>query len=207
MAITKQIWLILCLLALASASAQVPVLRVVDGDTIRVLIDGVSTPIRLIGVDTPETVHPWLPTQPYGPEATVYAKNLLTGQSVTLEYDVRKYDRYGRELAYVWLKDGRQVNLLMAQAGLARTLTTPPNVRYAHLYRAATLGAQTTGKGLWADYPITFVDRNCRDFTTQEEAQAFFLGAQTEARRDPHRLDYNRNGVACDRLKKGNNAN
>jgi endonuclease YncB( thermonuclease family) len=176
------------------------VLSVTDGDTIRVEIDGESVPIRLIGIDTPETVHPRIPIQPYGPEASAYLKALLPpGDSVQLELDVQARDRYGRLLAYVYTEDGRQANLLMAQAGLARVLTIPPNVRYVDLYQAAAAGAQSVSKGLWADYGITFVDKDCRDFRTWQEAQAFFGGAGPG---DLHRLDRNKNNVACDRLRK-----
>jgi endonuclease YncB( thermonuclease family) len=192
--------LFFCLFAQAQPLGPYPVLRVTDGDTIRVEIDGESIPVRLIGIDTPETVHPRIPVQPYGPEASAYLKALLPpGDSVRLELDVQARDRYGRLLAYVYTEDGRQANLLMVQAGLARVYTIPPNVRYVNLYQAAAAGAQSVSKGLWADYSIAFVDRDCRDFRTWQEAQAFFGGAGP---RDRHDLDRNKNGVACDRLRK-----
>jgi endonuclease YncB( thermonuclease family) len=192
--------LFFCLFAQAQPLGPYTVHRVVDGDTVRLIIDGTSESIRLIGIDTPETVHPRIPVQPYGPEASAYLKALLPpGDLVRLELDVQARDRYGRLLGYVYTEDGRQVNLLIVQAGLARVLTIPPNVRYVDLYQAAAAGAQSVSKGLWADYGISFVDRDCRDFRTWQEAQAFFGGAGPG---DLHRLDRNKNNVACDRLRK-----
>src|SRR5262249_9114156 len=72
------------------------VVRVIDGDTIVVKIEGKDTRVRLIGVDTPETVHPNKPVEYYGKEASAFTKKLLEGQRVTLEYDRQKTDRYKR---------------------------------------------------------------------------------------------------------------
>lgn len=196
----KKLLATLLLLSGFALADHYPVERVIDGDTIRVTVDGVSVPVRLIGADSPETVHPRIPVQPYGPEASAYLKALLLpGDEVRLELDVQARDRYGRLLAYVYSEDGRQANLLMIQAGLARVYTIPPNVRYAALYQAAAAGAQSISKGLWADYGIAFTDHDCKDFRTWQEAQAFFGGAGSG---DRHGLDRNRNNVACDRLRK-----
>src|SRR5688572_18099377 len=78
------------------------VLRVIDGDTIEIEQDGKPVKVRLIGVDTPETVHPSKPVEEYGREASKFTTNLLKGESVFLEFDKDKADRYGRLLAYVY---------------------------------------------------------------------------------------------------------
>lgn len=191
-----------CLLTPAFSQALGPyrVLSVTDGDSLRIEIDGQSVPVRLTGIDTPETRHPYKPVQPYGPEASAFTKSILVpGDDIHLELDVRVKDRYGRILAFVYTESGQQANLLIVQAGLARVLTIPPNVRYSELYKLAAEGAQSVSKGLWADYPIPFVDRDCKDFTSQLEAQVFAGGAGP---RDRHGLDKNRNGIACERLGK-----
>jgi micrococcal nuclease len=193
----KRLFLTLLLLSGFALADHYPVEKVTDGDTIRVTVDGVSESVRLIGIDTPETVHPRLPVQPYGPEATAFVRETLGDGLVALELDLVPRDRYGRLLAYVYLEDGRQLNLLVVQEGLATTLTIPPNVRDADLYRAAVAGARSVHKGMWANWPEPFEDRNCSDFPTQDQAQAFFGGAQPG---DPHKLDRNGNGVACDAL-------
>jgi micrococcal nuclease len=85
------------------------VLKVVDGDTIHVSVDGKKLKIRMIGLDTPETVDPRKPVQCFGREASAQAKTLLGGQQVYLETDPSQdtVDRYGRTLAYVWTESGR----------------------------------------------------------------------------------------------------
>jgi endonuclease YncB( thermonuclease family) len=79
------------------------VLRVVDGDTIEVQLNGQATKVRYIGMNTPETVAPGRPVECYGPEASAANKALVAGQTVTLEKDVSETDQYGRLLRYVWV--------------------------------------------------------------------------------------------------------
>jgi micrococcal nuclease len=196
----KRLFLTLLLLSGFALADYYPVDRVVDGDTIRVIIAGESVPVRLLGIDTPETVHPRLPVQPFGPEATAFVREVTTGQTVVLEADITDRDRYRRLLRDVYLEDGRHLNLLVVQEGLATTLTVPPNVAYTDVLRAALAGARSVHKGMWHDWPEPFADRNCSDFPTQDQAQAFFGGAQPG---DPHKLDRNGNGVACDVLTHG----
>ena len=78
--------------------------RVVDGDTVIVRAGGGALRVRLLGIDTPETVDPDRPVGCFGPEASAYTKHLLTGRSVSLVYDRELHDRYGRLLAYVYLR-------------------------------------------------------------------------------------------------------
>lgn len=95
------------------------VVRVVDGDTVDVKVDGEIQRIRLLNIDTPETVDPSQPEECLGAEATAYTKTLLKpGQKVDLVYDVDRTDRYGRTLAHVILENGHAVSDLIARQGL-----------------------------------------------------------------------------------------
>lgn len=145
---------------------------VVDGDTIRVLINGRSESVRLIGIDTPETKDPNRTLQPFGPEASAFTTRLLAGKRVWLERDVQERDRYDRLLAYVyyedpdgsWTANGRrfaQANLRIALSGLADLLTIPPDVQYAELYLYAVRTAREAGRGMWGA-PVP------RDSTTRD---------------------------------------
>lgn len=122
--------------------------RVVDGDTLK-LTD--TTRVRLIGVDTPETVDPRKPVQCFGKEASAYVAGLLpAGTPVRLVYDVQRLDRYGRTLAYVYrLPDGLFVNAQLAAEGYASPLTIPPDVAHADLFAGLAAAAREARKGLW----------------------------------------------------------
>ncbi|QLK86249.1 thermonuclease family protein [Staphylococcus sp. 17KM0847] len=123
--------------------------RVIDGDTIIVSKPGQEDErVRLIGVDTPETVKPNTPVQPYGKAASNYTKKHLTHQQVTLEYDREKTDRYGRTLAYVWLGDD-MFNVMLAKEGLARAKFYPPNDKYRILIEQAQKEAQKKQLNIW----------------------------------------------------------
>jgi micrococcal nuclease len=113
--------------------ATVTVTRVVDGDTIDISpsVEGRSR-VRLIGMDTPE-VH--FGTQPYGPEASAFAKQVLSGKELRLELDVQKIDPYGRLLAYVYLPEEQMFNETLLEEGYAQVATFPPNVKYQGLTR------------------------------------------------------------------------
>ncbi len=126
----------------------VNVVKVVDGDTIKVTIDGKEENVRLIGVDTPETVHPSKPVQPYDPEASAYTKSRLEGQTVRLEFDVQERDQYGRLLAYVWLND-EMINKTLVAEGYAMVATFPPNIRYVDDFTKLQTQARDAKKGLW----------------------------------------------------------
>jgi micrococcal nuclease len=130
------------------ASATVYVSRVVDGDTVEVELDGVEEDVRYIGVDTPETVKPDTPVQCFGPQASSFNHHLVEGERVRLVFGVERRDVYGRLLAYVYL-DGRFVNAELVRRGLARTLTIPPNDRFAGRLKRLELAAARTGRGLW----------------------------------------------------------
>jgi len=107
--------------------------------------------VRLLGIDTPETVDPRKPVQCYGPQASAFAKHLETGRTVTLAYDRELHDRYGRFLAYVWLTGARPlfVNAVLVQRGYARTYPFPPNTAHAALFADLERSAAVAGRGLW----------------------------------------------------------
>jgi micrococcal nuclease len=132
------------------ASADALVTRVVDGDTVEARIGGEVEDVRLIGVDTPETVKPGTPVQCFGPRASHFTKQQLEGRRVRLAFGVERRDVYGRLLAYVYLPQrGRFFNPLLVRRGLARTLTIPPNDRFAGRFRRLELGAARARRGLW----------------------------------------------------------
>jgi endonuclease YncB( thermonuclease family) len=124
--------------------------RVVDGDTFVATVNGRRERVRVIGVDTPESVDPNRPDEPFGEEASDFAKHYLNGETVRMAGDVEPRDRYGRMLAYVWLADGTFWNALLAAEGYAQQLTIPPNVTYADLFRRLVSEARRENRGLWA---------------------------------------------------------
>lgn len=134
------------------AAGPYTVLRVVDGDTLHVSIDGRDTTLRLIGMDTPEVVDPRKPVQCFGRQASTEAHKLLDGQRVRLTYDPSqgRVDKYGRTLAYVWLPDGRLYEQVMVRGGWAHEYTYDAVYRYQARLRAAETYARTHGKGLWS---------------------------------------------------------
>jgi micrococcal nuclease len=134
------------------AAAQAFVVRVVDGDTIEARIGDRVEDVRYIGVDTPETVKPDTPVQCFGPRASAFNHRLVEQRRVRLVFGVERRDVYGRLLAYVYL--GRQlVNASLVRRGLARSLTIPPNDRFAPLFRRLEMQAARAGRGLWGACP------------------------------------------------------
>ena len=131
--------------------------RVVDGDTIRVMVDGVEERVRYIGIDTPElnTSSPATP-DPYAEAATEANARLLAGGRLVLEKDVSERDQYGRLLRNVWLeRDGGWtfVNLALVADGYALVSTYPPDVKYVEVLLAAQRAAREDERGLWAGSP------------------------------------------------------
>jgi micrococcal nuclease len=128
------------------------VIRAIDGDTIEARFDGHAEDVRYIGVDTPETVKPDTPVQCFGPRASAFNHRLVEGRRVRLVFGVERRDIYGRLLAYVYL--GRRfVNASLIRRGLARSLTIPPNDRFAPLFTGLELRAARAGRGLWGACP------------------------------------------------------
>jgi micrococcal nuclease len=130
------------------ATATVVVSRVVDGDTVEVRLGGETEDVRYIGVDTPETVKPGAPVDCFGPQASAFNHRLVESRRVRLVLGEERRDVYGRLLAYVYLGD-RFVNAELVRRGLARTLTIPPNDRYAERFERLEIAASRAGRGLW----------------------------------------------------------
>lgn len=128
---------------------EVEVTRVIDGDTFECVINGKTQKVRLIGVDTPESVHPDKnKNTEEGKKASDYTKEKLQGKKVGLEYDVQKNDKYGRILAYVW-NESKMYNLELLEKGYAKVMTIPPNIKYSELFLEKQKIAQETNQGFW----------------------------------------------------------
>ncbi len=127
------------------------VTRVVDGDTIDVRFrDGHRERVRILGANTPETRDPRKPVECFGPEASAYThRRLPPGERVQLETDVEQRDRYGRLLAYVYVRGVRFDDELL-RLGYARLLVIPPNGEYARALVEAETDARHARRGLWA---------------------------------------------------------
>lgn len=192
---------------------------VTDGDTIRVA-GGVR--VRLIGIDTPETVDPRTSVQCYGPEASARMKATLpAGTAVRLVYDVERLDRYGRTLAYVYRSsDGEFVNAAMVRDGYASAYTVPPNVAHADEFVALQREARDADRGLWGACPVDAppptqalvapppapagkCDPSYPDVCIAPAPPDLDCGDISYRRfrvvgSDPHRFDADRDGVGCE---------
>lgn len=131
------------------------VVRVVDGDTVVLDVGGHDETVRLLGIDTPETVKPNAPVECFGPEASDRLKELIPpGSEVRVERDAEIRDRYGRLLLFVFrLSDRRLVNRLMIDGGFARALTIAPNRARAGELSDAARVARSERRGLWGHCP------------------------------------------------------
>jgi micrococcal nuclease len=175
--------------ARASAPAGVPqraqratVVRYVDGDTIHLeggrgasyLRSGADTSVRLLEIDTPESVDPNEPLQCYAKRASEALQSLLpVGSTVWTLADRELLDQYGRTLLYLWNADGEFVNLAMVRSGHAKAVLYPPNDRYISLMRRAQAQAEADGRGLWGacDYfgePARLIGRPITSAPTAE---------------------------------------
>ncbi len=127
------------------------VTKVSDGDTFWVTHpSGKVEKIRLIGINSPESRKNGNKNVEYfGKEASAYAKQLLLNKRVKLEFDVQKYDRYKRTLAYAYLESGTMINALLVRDGYARVATYPPNVKYQELFQKLEREARSARRGLW----------------------------------------------------------
>lgn len=119
--------------------------RVVDGDTI--IVEGVGR-VRLIGVNTPESVDPRRPVEDFAKEAAAFTRRLAEGKRVRLDYDSARTDRYDRTLAYVFLEDGTFLNAEIIRQGYGFAYTAFP-FRYLNEFRNLEREARENGRGLW----------------------------------------------------------
>ncbi|MBU1683424.1 lamin tail domain-containing protein [Patescibacteria group bacterium] len=128
------------------------VIRVVDGDTFVMDFMGKQMKVRMIGVDTPETVHPFKPIEFYGRQASDYLKNLLTGKSISLKFDYQKMDKYGRLLAYIYLDD-LFVNAEIVKQGYGYAYTRFP-FKYLDDFVGYEEEAKENKVGIWENLKV-----------------------------------------------------
>lgn len=180
--------------------------KIIDGDTF-VLESGQI--VRLVGIDAPEK------NDCFATESGDELIKLIGGRGVKLVRDVSEVDRYSRLLRYVWI-DQLMVNQELVRLGFAKAFPYPPDVKYQDLFSKAEQEAKENQRGLWgsceearesANKPglsnqskpglDSFDDKDCKDFKTHAEAQAFFESAGPG---DPHRLDADGDDLACESL-------
>jgi micrococcal nuclease len=189
--------------------------RVIDGDTIVARFRGRTVDVRLIGINTPETVDPHEPVQCFGKASSRFTRRALTGRRVRLEFDVERLDRYGRTLAYVWT--GEQLfNGTLVGRGYAQVDTFLPNVKYVHRFVAAQRRARAAERGLWRrcgarltaarptiartrsrcddNYEGACIPSYPPDLDCSDVAARHFLSVGS----DPDNFDSDHDGVACE---------
>jgi len=197
------------------------VVNVVDGDTIRVILDqdGLMYTVRYIGMDTPENISQ---IEYYGAEATAKNNELIGGKTVNLIKDVSETDQYGRLLRYVLVED-KFINYELVAQGYANTASFPPDVACIPAFQMAEQQASGSKLGLWAAAPTsvpvptlasfggasggnapcncTGPDLDCADFATHAAAQACYSYCVSQGHGNIFRLDGNDNdGLACESL-------
>lgn len=160
------LWLItVLLLQPLQQRYEAVVQRIIDGDTIKVVLNEKVVKVRLIGIDTPEdklnkkafqdSKKSGIDTEviiEHGKKATQFIKTVIKkGDIIYLEYDVQRYDIYGRLLAYVYLQDGRMLNEILIAEGYANLMTIPPNIKYYDIFLKAYSKAREEKKGLWKE--------------------------------------------------------
>jgi micrococcal nuclease len=147
------------------AQQTTTVVRIVDGDTLKVRYWGKEESIRLIGIDTPESrVNKKAKRDAkrsgqdikiiiaMGKRATEYVESLVKiGDLITIEFDAQQRDRYSRLLGYVYLSNGKMLNEEIVKAGYAYVMTIPPNVKYQDRFLKAYQESRKKRRGLWRD--------------------------------------------------------
>jgi micrococcal nuclease len=129
----------------------ITILKVIDGDTVDIDINGNTERVRLIGVNTPETKHPTKPIECFGPEASAHLTQLLPkGTHVRIERDIEARDRYGRMLLYLYREsDNLFINLDLVSHGYGTPMSIEPNTFHRNDFVHAAALAETTNVGLW----------------------------------------------------------
>lgn len=128
------------------------VVEVVDGDTYKISYKGEEKKVRLIGVDTPESVHPdSSKNSNSGKIASNYVKELIENKYISLEFDVSQTDKYGRLLAYIYLENGEMLNEKLLKEGYAQVATYAPNVKYVDTFTTLQEEARNNKVGFWKE--------------------------------------------------------
>ncbi|SFE84840.1 thermonuclease family protein [Peptostreptococcus sp. D1] len=161
---------------------EAKVVRVIDGDTIHISINGQTHKLRLIGVDTPETVHPNKPVEFYGKEASDFTKNSLADKTIYLQKDVSETDKYGRLLRYVWLERPssddpiedevvtKMYNAILVKNGYAHAYTYQPDSKYSTIFARLQHTARENNIGLWSNAQIEEQPKSPDNNTTNYNA-------------------------------------
>lgn len=133
------------------------VIKVTDGDTIQIMAADKKQTVRMIGVDTPESVDPRKPVQCFGEKASKKTSELLLNKKIYLEADSTQgdSDRYKRLLRYVFLEDGTNVNKLLIEQGFGHQYTYNKPYKYREEFIKAETDARESERGLWADGACT----------------------------------------------------
>ncbi|MCP4267240.1 MAG: thermonuclease [Candidatus Brocadiaceae bacterium] len=164
----KTLSLVLVLVLASSpiyARQKTTVTRVIDGDVIQIIYGGVEKRVRLIGIDAPESridrkalkdanmnEHDIEAIAEMGAKAKAYVNSLIKrGDFITIEFDIKEKDRYGRLLCYVYLSNGKMLNEEIVKAGYANVKSIPPNVKYKDRFLNAFKYAEETARGLWEE--------------------------------------------------------
>ena len=190
------------------------VIKVIDGDTITVLQNGNELKVRIIGINTPESVDPRRGVQCFGKEASSIAKEQLLNKEVTLETDPSQdeQDKYGRLLRFLWIEDQTDFGAWMIEHGYAYEYTYTTPHMYQEKYRTLQQIAEKAKKGLWAETTCQgrtnqtketsqrASKKTCSDFSTQQEAQSYFEVQGGENAQAVKSMDGNADGEACESL-------
>lgn len=190
---------------LSSTKKSYDVIRVKDGDT--VVLSTIGT-VRLIGVDTPETVHPNKPVEYFGKEASEFANRLLKGKKVSIEYESIKKDKYNRFLGYLYLEDGTNVNKKIIEEGYGFAYLEYPFSKMDE-FKSAQKKAKENGKGLWSEIKINSLNqekiissnnskfkcekKTCNQVKSCDEARYLLACGFAQ-------LDRDRDGVPCEKI-------
>jgi micrococcal nuclease len=140
----------------AADAFPVTVVRVVDGDTLVARHSGAEVRVRLLGVDSPESVKPGTPVACFGHQASDFLRRLLpAGTVLRAAYEVEQHDAYGRELWDLWFGDGRLLQGVLAASGTVRPYPYKPNITYARPIAEAARAAHDARRGLWGACALT----------------------------------------------------
>lgn len=216
-----------------SKGKEAQIIKVVDGDTVTVSIDGMNETVRIIGINTPETVDPRKPIECFGQKASDKAKEVLTGKTVQLEPDITQgeLDKYNRLLRYIWFENGAvDFGAMMIQEGYAYEYTYGTPYAYQAKYKEFQKEAEQNKRGLWEDNACpnqtntsesstapqnkstnsntpqsaaiysNSGDKDCPDFKTHAEAQAYFNSKGGSPSNNVDNLDADHDGIACETL-------
>lgn len=207
------VFLCMCFIFMASAQSsaleEYKVVKVLDGESIQVETTiCTKNQIRYIGINAPEQ------GEDFYHKATAFNKLLVKGKSVWVETGENECGPYGRLLGYVYLSENTRpsnmVNIILVAMGYAKEALLEPNLKYQDIFRTVEENARELGFGLWPspdEKPCDCVDPylDCSDFSSQEEAQECFEYCQSLGYDDPHGLDGDKDGKACESLLQENN--